>query len=60
MLEILSWLNSLLEKAEACEYKREKEEAQKMKWKESAFKSMLKQATPMELIVTGKISGRDL
>ncbi|XP_024064891.1 pre-mRNA-processing factor 40 homolog A isoform X1 [Terrapene carolina triunguis] len=38
--------NSLLEKAEAREREREKEEARKMKRKESAFKSMLKQATP--------------
>lgn len=36
----------LLEKAEAREREREKEEARKMKRKESAFKSMLKQATP--------------
>uniref|UniRef100_A0A8C1PZC6 Pre-mRNA-processing factor 40 homolog A n=1 Tax=Cyprinus carpio TaxID=7962 RepID=A0A8C1PZC6_CYPCA len=38
--------NSLLEKAEAREREREKEEARKMKRKEAAFKSMLKQATP--------------
>ncbi|XP_071978596.1 pre-mRNA-processing factor 40 homolog A isoform X2 [Engystomops pustulosus] len=38
--------NSLLEKAEAREREREKEEARKMKRKESAFKSMLKQAAP--------------
>ncbi|KAM4698229.1 pre-mRNA-processing factor 40 homolog A isoform 2-T2 [Rhinophrynus dorsalis] len=38
--------NSLLEKAEAREREREKEEARKMKRRESAFKSMLKQATP--------------
>uniref|UniRef100_A0A8C1TZF5 Pre-mRNA-processing factor 40 homolog A n=1 Tax=Cyprinus carpio TaxID=7962 RepID=A0A8C1TZF5_CYPCA len=37
---------SLLEKAEAREREREKEEARKMKRKEAAFKSMLKQATP--------------
>lgn len=36
----------LLEKAEAREREREKEEARKMKRKEAAFKSMLKQATP--------------
>lgn len=35
-----------MEKAEAREREREKEEARKMKRKESAFKSMLKQATP--------------
>lgn len=39
-------LIQLLEKAEAREREREKEEARKMKRKESAFKSMLKQATP--------------
>uniref|UniRef100_A0A8C6Q1V4 Pre-mRNA-processing factor 40 homolog A n=1 Tax=Nothobranchius furzeri TaxID=105023 RepID=A0A8C6Q1V4_NOTFU len=38
--------NSLLEKAEAREREREKEEARKMKRKEAAFKTMLKQATP--------------
>uniref|UniRef100_A0AAY4DHV4 Pre-mRNA-processing factor 40 homolog A n=1 Tax=Denticeps clupeoides TaxID=299321 RepID=A0AAY4DHV4_9TELE len=38
--------NSLLEKAEAREREREKEEARKMKRKEAAFRSMLKQATP--------------
>ncbi|XP_078260004.1 pre-mRNA-processing factor 40 homolog A isoform X6 [Rhinoraja longicauda] len=38
--------NSLLEKAEAREREREKEEARKLKRKETAFKSMLKQATP--------------
>ncbi|RXN00569.1 Pre-mRNA-processing factor 40-like A [Acipenser ruthenus] len=38
--------NSLLEKAEAREREREKEEARKMKRKEAAFKSMLKQAAP--------------
>ncbi|XP_053327677.1 pre-mRNA-processing factor 40 homolog A isoform X2 [Spea bombifrons] len=38
--------NGLLEKAEAREREREKEEARKMKRKESAFKSMLKQAAP--------------
>lgn len=36
----------LLEKAEAREREREKEEARKMKRKEAAFRSMLKQATP--------------
>lgn len=36
----------LLEKAEAREREREKEEARKMKRKEAAFKTMLKQATP--------------
>lgn len=36
----------MLEKAEAREREREKEEARKMKRKEAAFKSMLKQATP--------------
>lgn len=39
-------VTQLLEKAEAREREREKEEARKMKRKESAFKSMLKQATP--------------
>lgn len=39
-------VSQLLEKAEAREREREKEEARKMKRKESAFKSMLKQATP--------------
>ncbi|CAL1582394.1 unnamed protein product [Knipowitschia caucasica] len=38
--------NSLLEKAEAREREREKEEARKMKRKEAAFKTMLKQSTP--------------
>ncbi|XP_041118014.1 LOW QUALITY PROTEIN: pre-mRNA-processing factor 40 homolog A-like [Polyodon spathula] len=38
--------NSLLEKAEAREREREKEETRKMKRKEAAFKSMLKQAAP--------------
>ncbi|MBN3307462.1 PR40B factor, partial [Amia calva] len=38
--------NSLLEKAEAREKEREKEEARKLRRKESAFRSMLKQATP--------------
>ncbi|XP_041097403.1 pre-mRNA-processing factor 40 homolog B-like isoform X2 [Polyodon spathula] len=39
--------NSLLEKAEAREREREKEEARKLRRKEAAFKSMLKQATPL-------------
>ncbi|XP_039602589.1 pre-mRNA-processing factor 40 homolog B-like isoform X2 [Polypterus senegalus] len=38
--------NSLLEKAEAREKEREKEESRKLRRKEAAFKSMLKQATP--------------
>ncbi|XP_066441999.1 pre-mRNA-processing factor 40 homolog B isoform X1 [Eleutherodactylus coqui] len=38
--------NSLLEKAEARERERGKEEARKFKRKEAAFKSMLKQAAP--------------
>ncbi|KAM5182218.1 pre-mRNA-processing factor 40 homolog B [Mantella aurantiaca] len=38
--------NSLLEKAEAREREREKEEARKFRRKEAAFKSMLKQAAP--------------
>ncbi|XP_064408512.1 pre-mRNA-processing factor 40 homolog B isoform X1 [Latimeria chalumnae] len=38
--------NSLLEKAEAREREREKEEARKLRRKEAAFKSMLKQAAP--------------
>ncbi|XP_066564270.1 pre-mRNA-processing factor 40 homolog B [Amia ocellicauda] len=38
--------NSLLEKAEAREKEREKEEARKLRRKEAAFRSMLKQATP--------------
>lgn len=40
------YARQLLEKAEAREREREKEEARKMKRKEAAFKSMLKQATP--------------
>ncbi|KAK1151156.1 hypothetical protein AOXY_G33183 [Acipenser oxyrinchus oxyrinchus] len=39
--------NSLLEKAEAREREREKEEARKLRRKEAAFKSMLKQAAPL-------------
>nr|XP_025044474.1 pre-mRNA-processing factor 40 homolog B [Pelodiscus sinensis] len=38
--------NSLLEKAEAREREREKEEARKLRRREAAFKSMLKQAAP--------------
>ncbi|XP_028577247.2 pre-mRNA-processing factor 40 homolog B isoform X3 [Podarcis muralis] len=38
--------NSLLEKAEAREREREKEETRKMRRKEAAFKSMLRQAAP--------------
>uniref|UniRef100_H3BIN8 Pre-mRNA-processing factor 40 homolog A n=1 Tax=Latimeria chalumnae TaxID=7897 RepID=H3BIN8_LATCH len=38
--------NSLLEKAEAREREREKEEARKLRRKEAAFKSMLKQEAP--------------
>ncbi|KAH0621395.1 hypothetical protein JD844_022645 [Phrynosoma platyrhinos] len=44
--KIIKDILKLLEKAEAREREREKEEARKMKRKESAFKSMLKQATP--------------
>eukprot|EP00058_Branchiostoma_floridae_P012859 XP_002598347.1 hypothetical protein BRAFLDRAFT_57552 [Branchiostoma floridae] len=38
--------NSLIEKAEAREKERQKEEARKQRRKEAAFKNMLKQATP--------------
>ncbi|XP_074835620.1 pre-mRNA-processing factor 40 homolog B isoform X2 [Carettochelys insculpta] len=38
--------NSLLEKAEAREREREKEEARKLRRREAAFKSMLRQAAP--------------
>lgn len=45
-MQLLFFCVKLLEKAEAREREREKEEARKMKRKEAAFKSMLKQATP--------------
>ncbi|KAJ8384819.1 hypothetical protein AAFF_G00198060 [Aldrovandia affinis] len=45
-IRFANMLGQLLEKAEAREREREKEEARKMKRKEAAFKSMLKQATP--------------
>lgn len=38
--------NSLLEKAEAREREREKEEARRMRRREAAFRSMLRQAVP--------------